>query len=85
MSLKTVLAEQNGWAKISGKPALDLDKASDRRKLAEIIDNKLSPENLSCDGERSFKAQEVIRMQLTKAALELKRLDPKLKFYEVSV
>jgi hypothetical protein len=61
---------------------LDLSNAMDRKRIAEMIDCKLSPENLSCDGELS--RTEITRRynHLTSAARDLLTLDPTIKFYE---
>jgi hypothetical protein len=42
----------------------------------------LSPENLTCDGELPRNQVHARYKLLTKAAFELKQLDPSVKFYE---
>lgn len=61
---------------------IDLNKAADRQRVADMIDCKLSPENLSCDGE--LPRAEVNRRyrNLTACAKDLLKLDPTVKFYE---
>jgi hypothetical protein len=56
--------------------AYEVATAAGRRRVAEMIDAKLSPENLTCDGE--LPPAEVNRRyrELTSAARELIRLDP---------
>lgn len=61
---------------------LDLNKKADRQRIAEMIDCKLSPENLSCDGELSRAQVQKRYTALTNAARDLKKLDPTVKFYE---
>jgi hypothetical protein len=47
-----------------------------------MIDCKLSPENLSCDGELSRTEVNRRYRALTAAAKDLLELDPTVKFYE---
>jgi hypothetical protein len=61
---------------------IDLTKAADRQRVADMIDCKLSPENLSCDGELSRTEVNRRYNHLTSAAKDLLTLDPKVKFYE---
>lgn len=61
---------------------LDLKLAKDRQAVADELDMRLSPENLSCDGELRGKAlQDKVRF-LRKAAAELVALDPSVQMYE---
>jgi len=81
-NLNTYLDQKNRWNAIFGSPAMRLDTAQDRQRIAEMIDNELSPENLTCDGELSRSAVKQRYQQLTSAARELKQLDPAVTFYE---
>jgi hypothetical protein len=81
-NLNTYLDQKNRWNAIFGSPAMSLDTAQDRQRIAEMIDNELSPENLTCDGELSRSAVKQRYQQLTSAARELKQLDPAVTFYE---
>jgi len=81
-NLNTYLDQKNRWNAIFGSPAMSLDTAQDRQRIAEMIDNELSPENLTCDGELSRSAVKQRYRQLTTAARELKQLDPAVTFYE---
>lgn len=80
--LKTIVDHQNRMNKIFGSPLLDLNSAVDRQRIADIIDSRLSPENLTCDGELSRAQVNARYRQLTAAARELQKLDPSVKFYE---
>jgi hypothetical protein len=80
--LKALVAQHNAWDAIFGSPALDLNKAADRQKIADKIDSALSPENLSCDGELAAGQVRARYRALTKAAEQLQKLDPTVKFYE---
>jgi hypothetical protein len=81
-NLNAYLDQKNSWNAIFGSPAMSLDTAQDRQRIAEMIDNELSPENLTCDGELSRSAVKQRYQQLTSAARELKQLDPAVTFYE---
>ena len=80
--LTAYVERKNSWGKVFGSKALSLNSAEDRQAIASSIDSDLSPENLSCDGE--LPRAEVNRRytQLTRAAQQLQKLDPAVKFYE---
>lgn len=85
MSLIKYVEQKNRWRAIFSEPELDLKSAVDRQKVADMIDADLSPENLTCDGElRGSQVQEKYRF-LTKAAQDLYKLDPSVKFSEAMV
>ena len=80
--LKVFVEQENRWSAVLGRPELDLRSATDRQEIANSIDSALSPENLSCDGELS-RAETTRRYNaLTKAAEQLLKLDPTVRFYE---
>ena len=84
-NLKAYVESMNSWNKLFGNyRPLDLKNAADRQAIATDIDCKLSPENLTCDGE--LPRAEVNRRyrELMSAARALYKLDPKVKFYEWS-
>jgi hypothetical protein len=81
-TLQNYVARKNDWNKFFGGNALDLNNAMDRQKIANSIDSDLSPENLTCDGERPRSQVQALYNELTQAAKELKALDPSVKFYE---
>jgi hypothetical protein len=80
--LTALVAQHNAWDAIFGGPALDLNVAADRQKIADKIDSALSPENLSCDGELPASQVRARYRALNKAAEQLLKLDPSVKFYE---
>jgi hypothetical protein len=80
--LKNFVERQNQFAKIFGKKPLDLSSAADRQKIADSIDSQLSPENLTCDGELSRSQVQARYRELTRCADQLRKLDPKVRFYE---
>ena len=59
----------------------EIATAAGRKRVAEMIDSDLSPENLSCDGE--LPRAEVNRRyrELTAAARDLVKLDPTVAQY----
>ena len=80
--LTAYVERKNSWGKLFGSKALDLNSAQDRQKIADSIDADLSPENLTCDGELSRSQVQARYSQLTRAAKQLQKLDPTVKFYE---
>jgi hypothetical protein len=82
MSLTAYVDRKNAFAKIFGSRQLSLQNAVDRQSIADSIDSDLSPENLTCDGELSRSQVQARYKTLTKAAKELRKLDPSVKFYE---
>jgi hypothetical protein len=80
--LKEFVERENKWSAIFGSPALSLQSAADRKRIASKIDSCLSPENLTCDGEISHaEANRKFRF-LTKAAEQLMKLDPSVEIHE---
>lgn len=81
-TLEKYVDTKNRWGALFGAEPLSLLKAVDRQRIADAIDADLSPENLTCDGElRGSQVQSRYRM-LTRAAEELRSIDPSVKFYE---
>ena len=85
MSLSKYLEQKNKWRAIFGERELDIKNAKDRQTIAEMIDCDLSPENLHCDGEISAGQAQAKYNMLVKAAQDLYRVDPTVKFYEFVV
>jgi hypothetical protein len=86
-SLLRFLEQENTWAKVFSKsstPKYEIDTAEGRQKVADSIDNQLSPENLTCDGELSVREIRIRYKYLTAAAADLRKLDPTVKFWEYS-
>jgi len=81
-TLEALVEQENRWMAALGAQPLSLLSARDRQRVAELIDSRLSPENLSCDGELSPTAVNRRYRELTRAARELKSIDPSVKFYE---
>lgn len=75
-ALQAYVESKNKWAQIFGGKQLSLQSAADRKRIAEMIDADLSPENLTCDGELPASQVRAKHANLTKVALELNKLDP---------
>lgn len=80
--LKEFVERENKWSAIFGSPALDLNSAADRKRIAGKIDACLSPENLTCDGELTRAQVDAKFRFLTKAAEQLIKLDPSVEIHE---
>ena len=85
MSLIKYVEQKNRFNAIFGQRELDVRNAADRQKIADMIDCDLSPENLSCDGELPRSQVQAKYNMLTKAARDLYRLDPSVKFSEAFI
>lgn len=81
-TLEAFVEQENRWMAALGAQQLSLLRAKDRQHIAELIDQRLSPENLSCDGELSRAETNRRYRQLTRCAEELLSIDPAVKFYE---
>ena len=82
-ALNTLIKQENSWASIfNGKfVAYEIDTVAGRERVAKMIDAKLSPENLSCDGELPRSQVQARYRALTAAARDLVRLDPSVAQY----
>jgi hypothetical protein len=58
--------------------AYEINTAAGRERVAKMIDAKLSPENLSCDGELPRSQVQARYRSLTAAAQDLVNLDPSM-------
>ena len=81
-ALQKFIDQKNRWNAIFKGEQYEIKTAAGRQKVADMIDNSLSPENLTCDGE--LPRTEVNRRwrELNSAAKQLRQLDPTVKFYE---
>lgn len=87
MNTKTLQAfvdQENQWSSMFNKnyQPLSLANAQDRQRIASIIDSKLSPENLSCDGELPRAEVDRRYRQLSRCAKELLSIDPSVQIWE---
>jgi hypothetical protein len=81
-TLEAFVEQENKWSALFKGKQLSLLNAKDRQEIAERIDSRLSPENLTCDGELSRTEVNRRYRQLTRAAQELQSIDPAVTFYE---
>ena len=81
-AIEQYVEQKNKWADIFGGTKLSLLNAQDRQRIAQSLDADLSPENLTCDGELPRAEVKKRYNFLTRAASELKALDPSIKMYE---
>ena len=79
-ALNALIKQENDWASIfNGKfVAYEVATTQGRERVAKMIDAKLSPENLSCDGELPRSQVQARYRALTAAAQDLVRLDPSM-------
>jgi hypothetical protein len=77
-ALNALIKQENDWCSMfNGKfVAYEVATAAGRERVAKMIDAKLSPENLSCDGELSISQTQARYRALTSAATDLVKLDP---------
>ena len=81
-ALRKFIEQKNHWNSFFQGEQYEIATSAGRQRVADMIDNCLSPENLTCDGE--LPRAEVNRRyrELTTAAKQLRSLDPAVKFYE---
>jgi hypothetical protein len=79
-ALNALIKQENAWANMfNGKfVAYEVATAQGRERVAKMIDAKLSPENLSCDGVLPMSQVRARYRALTGAAQDLVRLDPSM-------
>ena len=76
-ALQAYIDRQNKWNAMFGNHTpYEVATAAGRKRVAEVIDCALSPENLSCDGELTRYQVQARYRELTGAARDLVRLDP---------
>ena len=81
-ALKKFIVQKNHWNSFFKGEQYEIATAKGRQRVADMIDNCLSPENLTCDGELSRAEVQRRYKELMTAAQQLKQLDPSVKFYE---
>jgi hypothetical protein len=84
-ALTTFIDNKNRYASLfrgqRTEPLYEVQTAVGRKRVAEMIDCALSPENLSCDGELSHTEVNRRYRELTAAAKDLIKLDPTVAQY----
>ena len=74
-ALQEFINQKNRWNAIFNGEQFEVATARGRQRVADQINNDLSPENLSCDGELSRNAVASRYRVLAGAAKELVKLD----------
>ena len=82
-ALQTFIDQKNRWNAIFNGEQYEIKTAKGRQRIADMIDAALSPENLTCDGELSRTEVNRRYKELTAVALQLAKLDPSVKIYEL--
>ena len=79
-ALNSLIKQENDWCSMFNPKfvAYEVATAHGRERVAKMIDAKLSPENLSCDGELSRAEVNRRYRALTSAAQDLVNLDPSM-------
>jgi hypothetical protein len=80
-AIEQYVDQKNQWAGMFGGKKLSLLNREDRQRIADSLDADLSPENLTCDGELPRAEVQKRYNFLTKAAKELKSIDPAVEMY----
>lgn len=81
-ALQNFIAQKNHWNSFFNGEQYEIKTAAGRQRVADMIDAALSPENLTCDGELSRTEVNRRWKELNTAAIQLRKLDPNVKFYE---
>lgn len=81
-TLEAFVEQENKWSALFNGRQLSLLNAKDRQEIANRIDNRLSPENLSCDGELSRTEVNRRFRHLTRCAEELMSIDSSVTIHE---
>jgi len=82
-ALSQLLSDENGWRSLFGHTEITLDTREGRQAIADVINSKLSPENLTCDGELSRAAVQKRYRYYSQAATELRNLDASVDLWGV--
>lgn len=80
-AIERYVADKNNWNALFGGTKLSLLNKADRQRIADMLDADLSPENLTCDGELPRAEVQKRYNFLTKAAKELKSIDPAVEMW----
>lgn len=85
-ALQTYIDNKNRYASLfkgqRTEALYEIKTAAGRKRVAEMIDCALSPENLSCDGELSRTEVNRRYRELTTVAKQLLQLDPTVQIHE---
>lgn len=79
-NLQAYVDRKNSWGKLFGSQPLVIGR--DNQKIADSLDADLSPENISCDGERPASEVRKLYKFYSAAAQELRQLDATVEMWE---
>lgn len=79
-NLQAYVDRKNSWGKLFGSEPLVIGR--DNQKIADSLDADLSPENISCDGERPASEVRKLYKFYSAAAQELRQLDATVEMWE---
>lgn len=79
-ALEKYVEQKNTWRAIFKEQPLSLLSAADRKRISQMLESDLSPENLTCDGELRGPALRTRASFLNRVALELQELDPSIEY-----
>ena len=80
-ALQKLIDQKNKWNAMFKGTQYEVNTPAGRKKVAEMIDAALSPENLTCDGELPRSQVQARYRELTNAAKDLIKLDPSVAQY----
>ena len=79
-ALQEYVDKKNSWNKLFGTKPMVIGK--DNQRIADCLDADMSPENITCDGERPASQVRELYAFYTKVARELRAVDSTVKLYE---
>lgn len=79
-ALQEYVNKKNSWNKLFGTKPMVIGE--DNQRIADCLDADMSPENITCDGERPASQVRELYAFYTKVARELRAVDSTVKLYE---
>lgn len=79
-ALQEYVNKKNSWNKLFGTKPMVIGE--DNQRIADCLDADLSPENITCDGERPASQVRELHKFYTQAVRELRAVDSTVKLYE---
>jgi hypothetical protein len=79
-ALQEYVNKKNSWNKLFGTKPMVIGE--DNQRIADCLDADMSPENITCDGERPASQVRELYAFYTKVARELRAVDATVKLYE---
>lgn len=79
-ALQEYVDKKNSWNKLFGTKPMVIGE--DNQRIADALDADMSPENITCDGERPASQVRELYAFYSKVARELRAVDSTVKLYE---